>query len=111
MESNVGSLVISSSYMNKKACYHEIYAVQCGSFELVLCRSLIQTLLRRIGQIYGEWSSCGHGLGRSERCQDWLCHVGEKNPKDSAPGTIRGDFCVQIGRNICHRSDGIAAGI
>jgi nucleoside-diphosphate kinase len=21
------------------------------------------------------------------------------------PGTIRGDFCVDIGRNICHASD------
>ncbi|XP_040575265.1 nucleoside diphosphate kinase A 2 [Lepeophtheirus salmonis] len=33
--------------------------------------------------------------------------LGETNPKDSAPGTIRGDFCVQIGRNICHGSDAV----
>merc|ERR1739848_663282 len=26
--------------------------------------------------------------------------LGETNPKDSAPGTIRGDFCIQVGRNI-----------
>merc|ERR1712020_706739 len=33
--------------------------------------------------------------------------LGETNPKDSAPGTIRGDFCVQVGRNICHGSDSV----
>merc|ERR1711916_11541 len=25
--------------------------------------------------------------------------VGATNPRDSAPGTIRGDFCIQVGRN------------
>merc|ERR1712133_96912 len=33
--------------------------------------------------------------------------LGETNPKDSLPGTIRGDFCVEIGRNICHGSDAV----
>lgn len=33
--------------------------------------------------------------------------LGETNPADSKPGTIRGDFCVQIGRNICHGSDSV----
>merc|ERR1712050_328097 len=33
--------------------------------------------------------------------------LGETNPKDSAPGTIRGDFCIQVGRNICHGSDSV----
>merc|ERR1711916_349600 len=32
--------------------------------------------------------------------------LGATHPKDSAPGTIRGDFAVDIGRNICHGSDG-----
>ncbi|CAM5097142.1 unnamed protein product [Natator depressus] len=31
--------------------------------------------------------------------------LGETNPADSKPGTIRGDFCVQVGRNIIHGSD------
>merc|ERR1740117_1489863 len=31
--------------------------------------------------------------------------LGATNPKDSLPGTIRGDLCVDIGRNICHGSD------
>ena len=31
--------------------------------------------------------------------------LGATKPADSAPGTIRGDFCVEVGRNICHGSD------
>ena len=33
--------------------------------------------------------------------------LGETNPADSKPGTIRGDYCIQIGRNICHGSDSV----
>ncbi|CAO3643642.1 nucleoside diphosphate kinase [Cunninghamella echinulata] len=31
--------------------------------------------------------------------------VGATNPLQSAPGTIRADFCIQVGRNIVHASD------
>ncbi|CAH2307682.1 nucleoside diphosphate kinase 3 [Pelobates cultripes] len=31
--------------------------------------------------------------------------LGETNPADSLPGTIRGDFCVDISRNVIHGSD------
>merc|ERR1739847_125369 len=33
--------------------------------------------------------------------------LGETNPAASAPGTIRGDFCIDVGRNICHGSDAV----
>ena len=33
--------------------------------------------------------------------------LGETDPRNSLPGTIRGDFCVQVGRNICHGSDSV----
>merc|ERR1712190_319017 len=33
--------------------------------------------------------------------------LGETNPAASLPGTIRGDFCIQVGRNICHGSDAV----
>ncbi|XP_072523334.1 NME/NM23 nucleoside diphosphate kinase 2a [Salminus brasiliensis] len=33
--------------------------------------------------------------------------LGETNPADSKPGTIRGDFCIQVGRNIIHGSDSL----
>lgn len=33
--------------------------------------------------------------------------LGTTNPVDSAPGTIRGDFAIDIGRNICHGSDSV----
>jgi len=32
--------------------------------------------------------------------------MGATKPKDSAPGTIRGDLAVNMGRNIIHGSDG-----
>ncbi|ARK22879.1 nucleoside-diphosphate kinase [Sporosarcina sp. P26b] len=31
--------------------------------------------------------------------------TGATNPKESAPGTIRGDFAVTVGKNIIHGSD------
>merc|ERR1712224_511674 len=33
--------------------------------------------------------------------------LGATNPADSKPGTIRGDLCIDVGRNICHGSDGV----
>ncbi|KAI9478333.1 MAG: nucleoside diphosphate kinase [Benjaminiella poitrasii] len=33
--------------------------------------------------------------------------LGETNPLNSAPGTIRGDFGIVTGRNICHGSDSV----
>jgi nucleoside-diphosphate kinase len=32
--------------------------------------------------------------------------MGKTNPKDAAPGTIRGDYGLEIGRNLVHGSDG-----
>ncbi|KAJ3085582.1 hypothetical protein HK102_014027 [Quaeritorhiza haematococci] len=31
--------------------------------------------------------------------------IGATNPLESAPGTIRADFCISVGRNIIHGSD------
>uniref|UniRef100_A0A336LTH1 Nucleoside diphosphate kinase n=1 Tax=Culicoides sonorensis TaxID=179676 RepID=A0A336LTH1_CULSO len=33
--------------------------------------------------------------------------LGATNPADSVPGSIRGDLCIQVGRNICHGSDAV----
>jgi len=35
--------------------------------------------------------------------------LGATNPKDSEPGTIRGDYCIDVGRNIIHGSDSVEA--
>lgn len=32
--------------------------------------------------------------------------MGTTDPKDAAPGTIRGDFALDVGQNIIHGSDG-----
>mmetsp|Transcript_14891 Transcript_14891/g.50341 ORF Transcript_14891/g.50341 Transcript_14891/m.50341 type:complete len:154 (+) Transcript_14891:53-514(+) len=33
--------------------------------------------------------------------------LGATEPSESAMGTIRGDFCLQISRNVCHGSDSV----
>ncbi|KAM7426051.1 Nucleoside diphosphate kinase B [Porites harrisoni] len=33
--------------------------------------------------------------------------LGETDPAKSKPGTIRGDYCIEIGRNIIHGSDSV----
>lgn len=33
--------------------------------------------------------------------------LGATNPLASAPGTIRGDFGIDLGRNVCHGSDSV----
>ncbi|XP_006873921.1 PREDICTED: nucleoside diphosphate kinase 3 [Chrysochloris asiatica] len=33
--------------------------------------------------------------------------IGDTDPADAAPGTIRGDFCVEIGKNVIHGSDSV----
>lgn len=36
--------------------------------------------------------------------------VGATNPANAAPGTIRGDFALEIGRNLIHASDSVENG-
>ena len=33
--------------------------------------------------------------------------IGSTKPDEAAPGTIRGDFAIQVGRNLVHGSDSI----
>ncbi|CAB9514802.1 Nucleoside diphosphate kinase B (Fragments) [Seminavis robusta] len=33
--------------------------------------------------------------------------LGATMPSESAMGTIRGDYCIEVGRNICHGSDAV----
>eukprot|EP01006_Ploeotia_vitrea_P006665 TRINITY_DN14333_c0_g1_i1.p1 TRINITY_DN14333_c0_g1~~TRINITY_DN14333_c0_g1_i1.p1 ORF type:complete len:320 (+),score=66.80 TRINITY_DN14333_c0_g1_i1:52-1011(+) len=40
-------------------------------------------------------------------CKTGRMLLGETNPADSLPGTIRGDYAVDIGRNVCHGSDSV----
>jgi nucleoside-diphosphate kinase len=36
--------------------------------------------------------------------------IGATNPLASEPGTIRGDFAIEVGRNIIHGSDSVENG-
>ncbi|MEN6610333.1 MAG: nucleoside-diphosphate kinase [Methanoregulaceae archaeon] len=33
--------------------------------------------------------------------------IGATNPQEAAPGTIRGDYAIDIGRNVIHASDSV----
>lgn len=33
--------------------------------------------------------------------------LGETRPLESKPGTLRGDFCIDVGRNLVHGSDSV----
>ncbi|XP_045397082.1 nucleoside diphosphate kinase 3 [Lemur catta] len=33
--------------------------------------------------------------------------IGATDPADALPGTIRGDFCVEVGKNVIHGSDSV----
>ena len=33
--------------------------------------------------------------------------LGATNPQESMPGSIRGDYSIEVGRNICHGSDSV----
>ena len=35
--------------------------------------------------------------------------IGATNPQEAAPGTIRGDFALDVGRNVVHASDSPAS--
>eukprot|EP00070_Physeter_catodon_P015596 XP_023973605.1 nucleoside diphosphate kinase B-like [Physeter catodon] len=37
--------------------------------------------------------------------------LGETRPLDSAPGTLRGDFCIEVGRNLVHGSDSVESAL
>ncbi|KAJ1982052.1 nucleoside diphosphate kinase Ndk1 [Dimargaris xerosporica] len=50
-----------------------------------------------VGMVWG-----GKGVVKTGRIM-----LGATNPLDSAPGTIRGDYCVDVGKNLCHGSDSL----
>ncbi|XP_042229471.1 elongation factor 1-beta-like [Homarus americanus] len=47
---------------------------------------------------------CWEGTGVVTTARNMM---GETRPADSKPGTIRGDFCIEVGRNIIHGSDSV----
>eukprot|EP00999_Lentomonas_sp_LEN2_P001185 NODE_2197_length_627_cov_352.662000_g2147_i0.p1 GENE.NODE_2197_length_627_cov_352.662000_g2147_i0~~NODE_2197_length_627_cov_352.662000_g2147_i0.p1 ORF type:complete len:157 (-),score=52.94 NODE_2197_length_627_cov_352.662000_g2147_i0:78-548(-) len=47
----------------------------------------------------------GFGAARTGRML-----LGETDPQKSLPGTIRGDWAIDLGRNICHGSDSAESG-
>jgi Nucleoside diphosphate kinase len=42
-----------------------------------------------------------------DACKEGRKMLGATMPSDSAMGTIRGDFCLDVGRNVIHGSDSV----
>jgi nucleoside-diphosphate kinase len=36
--------------------------------------------------------------------------IGATNPLEAAPGSIRGDFAIEVGQNMVHGSDSVESG-
>ena len=47
-------------------------------------------------------AACFEGTGAVESVRSTM---GKTNPREASPGTIRGDFGLEIGRNLVHGSD------
>ena len=45
-----------------------------------------------------------------DACKTIRNMLGQTDPAKSAPGSIRGDYCIEMGRNIIHASDSPSAG-
>jgi hypothetical protein len=96
---------------------------------LIFCRlrgPRWQALLPRPHQIHALWARNCYGCSRSRRCQDRSCHARCYQPSRVrswsvrfcafarlsnvtvvVSGTIRGDYALAVGRNICHGSDSV----
>lgn len=48
-----------------------------------------------------------HLLAMQKLSRVHLVILGATNPLASNPGTIRGDYAIDVGRNVCHGSDGV----
>merc|ERR1712096_604112 len=75
--------------------------------EGALCRSVSQIFLPRTCDLHGFRPSGGNGMEGQGAVKTGRVMLGETNPAASKPGTIRGDYCIQVGRNICHGSDAV----
>merc|ERR1711963_823256 len=72
-----------------------------------------------VGEIMSRFEKRGYKLVAAKLCMPGKAHLekhysdlsskmlGATNPLDSEPGTIRGDFCIEVGRNVCHGSDAV----
>src|SRR3972149_2459832 len=49
------------------------------------------------------------GFGGSDAIEAVRPTIGKTNPREAAPGTIRGDLGLEIGRNLIHGSDSLAS--
>eukprot|EP00916_Digyalum_oweni_P008542 GHVL01014304.1.p1 GENE.GHVL01014304.1~~GHVL01014304.1.p1 ORF type:complete len:136 (+),score=14.71 GHVL01014304.1:82-489(+) len=101
----------------------EIMSIFCKKgFRLVACK-LMEADTKLLEEHYGDLKSKSFfpTLVKFMSSGPLLCMVyegknvvkvgrkllGATDPADSEPGTIRGDYAIDIGRNVCHGSDSV----
>ncbi|XP_073884637.1 nucleoside diphosphate kinase 3 isoform X3 [Macaca fascicularis] len=71
---------------------------------------------RLVGEIVRRFERKGFKLVALKLVQVWQgldvvrtsrALIGATNPADAPPGTIRGDFCIEVGKNLIHGSDSV----
>ncbi|XP_053133143.1 nucleoside diphosphate kinase, mitochondrial isoform X2 [Hemicordylus capensis] len=71
---------------------------------------------RLVGDVIQRFEKRGFKLVGLKLLQVWEGHnvvktsramVGETNPAEAKPGTIRGDFSIHVSRNVVHASDSV----
>ncbi|XP_041062800.1 nucleoside diphosphate kinase A-like isoform X2 [Carcharodon carcharias] len=82
-----------------------LVAVKPDGVQRRLVGEIIQRFEKRGFQLVGlklvqVWEGCD--VVRVSRMM-----VGDTNPADARPGTVRGDWCVHISRNAIHASDSV----
>lgn len=69
-------------------------------------RTTVQSALRHCLAIRTDLGKADSHRLQTEGERHFAC-AGATNPANSEPGTIRGDFCIEMGRNIIHGSDAV----
>ncbi|XP_041134062.1 nucleoside diphosphate kinase, mitochondrial isoform X2 [Polyodon spathula] len=101
--------------INRLGCYTT--SVIAGVSERTLIAVKPDGVQRRlVGQIVQRFEQRGFKLVGIKLLQVWEGHnvvrtsrlmVGNTNPAEAYPGTIRGDYSVHISRNVIHASDSV----
>ena len=93
-------------------CLHGVAGTRCRQTRWVSTVSIVSTVTFSVESFCQDWgdksqyyfASCfnTHSPPFAGRAM-----LGETNPLDSKAGSIRGDYCIDLGRNICHGSDSV----
>ena len=115
-------IMIKPDAVHRGICGEIIKRFENKGFKLVACK-LAQPGKAKFEEHYADLSGKGFFKGLVDYaasgpvcCMVWEGDnavktgrkmLGATKPFDSNPGTIRGDFCIDVGRNVIHGSDSV----